>query len=528
MRRPRKAAVCFYAAVALLSALFVLLLSYVPLALDDLWFLDDVHNAPGIDAFAALCRNLPQRLSTDTGRLGTVLTPLFLGLFPKWVFNILSGGFFFLLAIGICRLARLRPGGLWSWIALAGAILVLPWYDYLLILTYTINYLWASTLAVWAAYLLLSGISRAGFAKRFGSALLCFVAAWIHEGFGIPLSAAALAIFVAYPAARSRRRLLTIATLAGTAMTALSPAIWNRLFYTSSAPGNSYPLGEALLHFAPLALAASTFFLILALLMLRRSCRRQLVADAATLFFITFIIVASAIAIVFYCGPRTTTPAILFAAVGTLRLLAPHFRPLPRKLSATLAAAIFLFLTLHLAAAISLQRRLLLQFREVETLFAQSPDGQVYIDLIQPRPDLTLFKTTVRQFHEYVPCFMFSRYYDPSGSRNLTILPVALRDFTPDGATPSRHIPGLLIYRGYLIARPDIAIPDKGILTLTTTDGTTITSRYRTRTFRTADSSSVRTTDSSNFRTADTTTYLLITPHAQILDPDITILDATL
>ncbi len=510
LRHPHKGAAVFFVACALVSGLLSALLFFVPLALDDLWFLDGIHTPPGPDTFSAACEILQSRLSTDTGRLGAIISPLFLALFPKFVYNILTGLVFFLLVLGSCRLANVRSGGLWSYLILAFCTIGLPWYDYLLILTYGINYIWAAAAAVWAAVVMLAPEKVKGRFPAFCALVLCFVAGWMHEGFGIPLSAAALVTLIG-PKKKTLRLRYFLAMAAGTAMTALSPAIWNRLFYTTSTPSPDYPLTELIIHFGPLAAILILYFATL--LCTRLFSRKQIPSEnSVILFFTTFITVATAIALLFYCGPRITTPAILFTGIATIRLLSPRLPRLPRIISKSLSILILLFLILHLAAAITLQKRLLTQFHRIERLFSASPSGDVYIDLIEPRPDLTLFKTTVRQFHEFVPREMFSRYYTGDNiGKQLTVLPTVLRGFEPGKARLTASTPGLCIYRRALVALTDAPpYPSKGIIELTDASGRVILSRYRTQTFTISDGR----------------TCTLITPHASILDPTITIVDA--
>lgn len=107
-----KAARFFFLVLFLTASLISLLLFYVPKALDDLWFLDGITDAPGLHAFSSACAVLVKRLSTDTGRLGAIISPVFLALLPKWVYNILTGIFFILLVEGSRRLAKVRAGGL--------------------------------------------------------------------------------------------------------------------------------------------------------------------------------------------------------------------------------------------------------------------------------------------------------------------------------------------------------------------------------------------------------------------------------
>lgn len=490
----------FYITTAIVSSLFVALLSFVPLAVDDLWFLDGIHSPAGWDRFVSACNLMSQRVFTDTGRLGNLVSPLFLGLFPKMVYNLLSGVVFFLLVIGSCRVVGVSRG-LWCYVILAFCTICLPWYDYLLVVTYGLNYLWAGAAAVWAVGHLISTKSR----HLWLASIVCFIAGWMHEGFGVPLSAAALTLLCIR---RNRPSIvLTIATISGTAMTFISPSVWLRFDAQSAMAPRHYPLSEAVMQFGPLVLVLILFVAFL----LWRIWRKKSQIDAPVIvFFCVYIVVATALALAFYSGPRTTMSPLLFAFIGCVYLFVPTLKAAPRYISSAVAVVLSVGICIHMIAAIMLQRRLLNEFHQVTEAYKSSVDGTLYIDLIPARFDISLYKTTVRQFHEQTPRLMFSRYYGKSGdAAPLTILPERLNGFTIVQSVESANISHLYIYSGLLVATPE-TIVDGSIIEVADTDGVWHASRVRLQRFRALD---------GNY-------YDLVTPHVAVLNPNIRIMEA--
>lgn len=497
-------AIFFYAISILSGILISVLLFAVPLSIDDLWFLDGIYDAPSPSAFIKACQVLSERLSTDTGRFGAIISPLFLALFPKWIYNILTGIIFCMLIVGSCRLARIRPGTIWSWLLLLFCVIGLPWYDYLTVLTYGINYIWAATLAVWAANLILSK-RRLTTTWMILGLLLCFIAGWMHEGFGIPLSAAALSLVI-WPGLKRQRIWMTVAVILGTSMTAASPAVWNRLFYVATLESKQFPTGELVIHFGPLAIMLLLYLLSL---ILSFSKRRKKLSDynSTVVFFSVFILVSSVVAIIFYCGPRITTATVLFAGIASVRLISPLVRPLPQYWRFSGGAIITFFLIAHFPVAIAEQRVLKKEYEDIVKKFQASSNGQVFKDVQKPKISFSLFKTTVRQFNEHIPRTFFSRYYDPSGSKELSILPPSLQGFSLLEAVPSDHTPGLYMFKGLMIMKRE---PKGYKATIILGDGSESESRYRFQPFQTSDGE----------------TYFLITPHVQVLNPKLQIRDA--
>lgn len=495
----------FLFSTGLIALMLTLLLSYVPLALDDLWFLKGVSGEPGWHKFAGACGVLAERLYTDTGRLGNLISPLFLALFPKIIFNILSGLFFFLFVEGLRRLAQVRAGGLWSWLILLFCTLGLPWYDFLVIVTYSLNYLWAGTAAVWAACFLLRPPSDK---RRYIPALaVCFIAGWMHEGFGIPLSAASLVLWFTRHGSR-RMRYLSMAAMAGTLMTALSPAIWLRLGYQSF--GKDYPFTEALVHFGPLFILLALFLLMLLLSRMGRLRRDGTpLPTFRVLFFLVYVVVATAIALKFYCGPRTTMSPLLFAFAGTVAIGASLPAPrVPRALRWTAVSLLMALLVAHMSAAIARQKVLKEEFDRIVRMFGTSPDGVIYADLLPAGIDLSLYKTTARQFHEVTPRHLFSSYYNHGDGRLLMLLPSRLKDFVPCGKDACASMPGVYISQGLIVALPGL-IEDGATVELTDAAGHARMSRVRVQTFRGADGHA----------------YDYVVPHLRSFDPGFDIRD---
>ena len=144
----------FFICVAIISSiLFALLISLTPPGADDLLFMIPMkgHNAsPGL--WQMMIERIPWVWETQSGRLGNFLSLPFLYLVPKWIFGIICGGTVFILVTLSCRISGARFGSIVSWLIYATIVLVFPWYDYLTLVTYAINYLWAAAAVVGAIY----------------------------------------------------------------------------------------------------------------------------------------------------------------------------------------------------------------------------------------------------------------------------------------------------------------------------------------------------------------------------------------
>lgn len=501
----------WYVGTLLLTLLFGWIYFNTPLMVDDLWFLNGTQGMkPGWERFVSGLPTLEERLGTDAIRFGNIFGYVFLTLFPKWVFNILAMGMIWGCFIVYARLAGVRKGSLSSWILVAGMIICLPWYDYFFTLLFSMNYLPALLLGGMTMDLLVRGELPGGW--RFALwVIVAFGAGWAHEGFGMPIVAGATAVgFLLWRRGMLNVRFVVIvaAVFLGSSIVFLSPSLWNRV--TLEWKPATYPLKELIMQMGPMALMTMITLIAALPLLCKRKYRNRITESAIDrrrwLFSGVFCIASLIIDLKYFNGPRTACGLIMVEMVLILMAAREYgIRIRQSRLSEALEIILFLLLTLHLTCAGLKQRCIRQEHEDVIRLFMESADGTIYYDLSNPLPDLSLFKTTVRELHERIPLEELNGYLDKT--KTLAILPEALEGLGHDNPSGGEG-PGVYAYEGHLLAKPG-AVPESPRIEVLTESGEWIATRYR----------------KNPFRDLQGREWVLITPHIQVLDPTIRLKD---
>lgn len=501
----------FGAVVLAIGALFAVLIAITPAAADDLFFMipdDDVDSWSG--PWEMMMAKIPWVWQTQSGRLGNFVALLFLYLLPRLVAGIITGACVSFILFEMCSVAGVKRGSVVSWLMMAVIVFAYPWYDYLTQITYSVNYVWAAAAVVGALWCFLNSetLPRPVYAVAL---IWTFASGWMHEGFGAPFCCGlTLWLVINRQHLNSRKVLLWIFACAGTMMTAFSPTFWSR---SQNGGGHAFefPFREAVMQLGPAFLVFLVFMVSLAMVFLNKRMRIRI--NSGGLLWIAVGGTAGALAVFlkYYSGPRTGAPLMLFSALGcglSFRILGE--RSCGRCASWLIGIPTAICACVNLLCALVRQTELNKECHEVKRLFNDSSDGTIYMDLIQPSPDASLFKTTVRQFHEKVPIFFWEKYHD--ADKHLIILPVAIKDFTPSNPMASHHSNDLWIYDGHIIVPADIDLSENNIIMIMTSDGSWSPSRYRT----------------DSFVASDGNKYILLTPHMQTLNPKIRIIDVDL
>lgn len=500
----------FFLSVAIISGiLFAILISLTPTGADDLFFMVPMRgHTAGFGLWKMMIERIPWIWETQSGRLGNFLSLPFLYLAPKWIFGIICGFFVFILITISCRISGARFGSIVSWLLYATIVLAFPWYDYLTLVTYAINYIWAATAAVGAIYCYLNIKKYEGLQYVF-ACILMFIAGWIHEGFGAPLSAGiTICLLLHYKQCSKKQIAAWISVCAGTCMTILSPVFWQR-----SERATNYLLKftykEALMQLGP-ALVFLIAFIILLLWILSKGKTGQKILKSAHLeLFIVAALASGAVFLKYYTGPRTGAPVMLYSALGCGYILSSvHESRCPYvKLQWIIGILIGGGSIIHLTFADIKQEDCRKEYEEVITLYQESADGTFYYDLSYPEADITLFKTSVRQFHEKVPKDFMRIYFSPENK--MVILPSSMEGFTPERSESSKLTPGAMIYNGWIVVPEDFDVNSFQRIGIITGNGKNVPSRFRT----------------DRFFCPGYGYYLLITPHIKVLDQTIDIKD---
>lgn len=502
----------------IISGCFALLYYITPPAADDLLFLSShSDNLPIAENIKETAETIAQRWTTETGRLGTFISIIFLFFHGHTIFSILSGIMTYLLITFSTKAANIKKGSVLSWLLLAAITLALPWYDYLFLCSYGINYLWSSTLAVASIYVFTrthkSHNDIHHKMRTIGCCILMFITGWMHEAYGVPLCVAATGWLILHRKRIHRDKIAEwIALGAGTLVTFCSKAFWNRT------GGNmlifEFPPKEFIIQLGPsilmlLIFAGSIFAYIYS------NRHRNLDSIKANLpkivFFCLFVLVSSVITFRYYCGARSSMPTTLISLVGASYIFNISISRASRKTTFTIALLSSLLCISHLAYAVKEQYSCLKEYEDIEKMYDESEDGSFYYDVSLPKLDFSLMKTSVRFFQEKTPMWMWDKYHNgENGDKQLLILPTAIEDFQANGK-PSKYVDGAQIYNDWIILDPmsEFLTAKPSQITIFIPDGSTVESRYRI----------------NEFTASDGRKYFLITPHEKVIRSNLQISD---
>lgn len=502
----------FLCVVFITSILIAILISFTPPGADDLLFMVPMkgHKA-GFYLLSEMIERLPWIWETQSGRLGNFLAMPFLYLSPKWIFGTISGFMVFVLIVVACRISGARLGSIVSWLLYATIVLAFPWYDYLTLVTYAINYLWAATAVVVAIYFYLNIKSYNGLQLGL-VCILMFIAGWIHEGFGAPLSAAITICIILYRKQCSGKQIAAwISVCVGTCMTFLSPVFWQRSEHAANYL-LKFTYKEALMQLGPAFIFLIAFLILLLWVIFNSHRRQKIFSSGLIILFIVASLVSAAVFLKYYSGPRTGAPVMLYSALGCGYILSSIS---VKRLTYLIWQWIIGFIIggfsiIHLVYADIKQQECNKEYEEVTRLYQESADGTFYYDLSYPKADLTLFKTSVRQFHEKVPKEFMRLYFSPDNK--MVILPTSMKGFSPERSANSKFTPGAMIYNGWIIVPEDFDVDSFQRIMVVTENGENIPSRFR----------------ADRFFCPGYGNYLLIMPHIKVLDQSIKIKDVVL
>lgn len=458
------------------------------------WGIDDFNYAYGtvdctspVDVAAGVWRNAADRWFYDTGRLANIVSPVFLGLLPHWIFAILSGiamwvTFFF----GI-RLAGVRQGSVWAYFIVFVLTFALPWLDFAFTVIFALNYVWTGALTVVVLRFLFCRQPR-GRGATVGVCLLALAAGWMHEGFSVPVIAGLFAWWLA----RGRRMTSVQWAMAGSYFLGFlfivaSPAVWRRAGVSVSL-FEKFTWMEIIPHAVAFNIVPFAFLLLLAVVVCRRRLREHVFGDARRREFVVFTFTATltAMAIFFsmYLGPRMGWTGTLMATLGGAAVFSALDR-MPCGLRRALSLIMAVCVAANLVGTAVLQYDYMKENDEITRLFNESPTGEVYYDNLPMKLDISCFKTSGRCFNEHYPQEAFATYYHNGDGKMLQLLPSVLRGFEGKKAIACASDSTLYLYRGLLLSSEEPA--EDSVIRITTDRFGTVDSRLRARPFTASD-----------------------------------------
>ena len=396
--------------VTILCILYGCIYWFTPWVGDDFWFSLGTNGiSTGWIKFVKSLHILEDRLLSDPLRLANLLGPFFLALWPKLVFNILSSFFILAILVEMNYLGCMRAGGIRSWLSVALFTVCLPWYDYFFTIMFSLNYVWTMAICL-AAMLLLFYADKVscGWHMYIGMAI-CFSAGWMHEGFGMPLAAGAVALgWLRWRQNRLSKSytLYTVALCIGAMMILFSPALWHRIDMDWK-PGE-YPLSELVLQMGPgFAMTILMLAVLLPVVCDNKRRERMFATCGCDRFLLlgVFLTFSCVVVLKFFNGPRTACGVIL-ADIILLMLALKGYSIKAKRMkmfAPVLKFIIFILLFCHLGYAALAQSKFLQENNEIVSLYQSSSNGTIYFNMTYPKFDASLFKTTVRQFNERIP-----------------------------------------------------------------------------------------------------------------------------
>lgn len=498
----------FYVIAALCSCLLGVLFYEAPLIVDDLWFMPSVGEGSSFsDKAAAAVSMSSDRLHTDMNRLSNLPVPMLLALCPRWITAVIVA-FMSMLAIAAGqKLADIRAGSCASYVWMALFFLLLPWYDYLLTVSYMMNYLMPTVLSLWTLYLTFRyGDKGRKPAPRiwFGLFLLALGAGWSHEGFAAPL----LCGIIVYACGRLlwwRRVNPIVGWIIGCVAVGILLVFASPVFSTRTASHNivaDMPLWEICFQLGP-----SLLLLIIALLL----SVKPLLDDFRRPELLAILVVAMAsetVAMTFYNGPRTTWCSVLFSLIAIF-YVRKWYEPkaMAQRPVAVFVGALAVVLTVFsLSTAVGEQLKLTSEMDDVMKEFDSSANGEVFYDVTRPSVTPSLLKTTVRALNEATPLSFINCYYNRERSefKRLVILPSGLKGFRGMDRSSDDGSRKIMVYHGYVVVCDESLTPYESVnLSLVTDDGETVKTRG----------------SAVPFHSADGHRYFWIQTHAQTLNP---------
>lgn len=376
---------------------------------------------------------------------------LALSALPRWVGGMLSGlaiGYIIYKGSQLADLGR-RPLAFAIWTA--AIVMGLPWYDQLYLIDFQLNYTWAAAIMLaFTGYLLKQDCGKhVNTIAMFALALL--MGAW-HEGFGVPCLLATIALPIMWRRFRTKVTLTAIAGLAiGSAYLIITP-VMKRLLMQEDGTIVHYFYSKIALYVYPYLAVGVIYFVALAVVLLSRRCK----LTRMPLWAFASVVVAASWVITYVTnpGPRAFTPGLTFGLLGIVTCgtaLALH-RERWRRVSVTIAALIYVFLTAHLVYVDIICARIQCEYRQTIQAWRDNPAVTAFVPMTS-RNDvswLCVWKPHYNLFSHVGPVKAISRYYFDA-DRPLLAVPEQLASYTPRKATP---IPGearVTAFKGYIV-----------------------------------------------------------------------------
>lgn len=393
-------------AISLLAfAIYTTLSAMVPLQLDDYLFRANYLEYTGGDASFSLGGILNHFFigaNYDNARLSNFTSLLFSTLLPAGIFPLLNALMIVLTIRLILSFSRVKTlcASSFMFLLIWGMLIVfLPWRNSLLVMDYSLNYIWSGAISLLFIFFLFSYYHNSSRSNLFFTFLLLLPASTFHEGFAIPIATGLWGVsFISI----SKRRSFTagwwaiIIIFTVIALLPLcSPAMLTR--GSSEASGHSIPLTFLVDYFLPLTLIIS-LCLRLIIPKFRSKTLRLLKTDIIIVAMIAMV-VSVGLSLFFNHTPRMSYLANLLAVLVVSLYISRQYLNTNNSSKnfrfRLFFASIFLLACIltQSIASIIYQHKLLQEHHIIMQKFKESSHGSIFYDNLAPRdcPVITLY-----------------------------------------------------------------------------------------------------------------------------------------
>lgn len=477
-----------YSASIIFTVLIGVMYLLTPTYADDTWYLAETTGIPGSwEYFTTTLESSLSHATYDTGRLCNIVSAIFLGLTPRWVYALLTSLWVFFILRAPLRLLHIEPLSPLDMLWNIAILFLFPWFDCMFTIIFSINYVWTIG---WGLLWLLLFCKSSDKSDSTGYYVLLLLLGWItgwwHEGFSVPFAFGLFIYFVISRRLPNRRQWWLVAGMClGILSLIAMPATWHmigiRKFHLLKPT-----LWESLANIFAFDCGFYILLLLIAISLLNSKMRKSFLADKnfSRLIIACFagLLPAVAIYLRFYNGQRTG--AFIQVACSLIGLVwfikftpgLAYFRSRGAKIFATIT---ILLCTFSLSYACFMQHRLLREINDVKELAQEAEPrynekGKLIKEVFYDKTGMIVGFDMLKP--NYVALNTKYGLSSMFPNTNIELMPASLADF--DARKPGvKHInDSLMIYKNRIISPlPDLK--ERVLMTITTDKGDEILTR---------------------------------------------------
>ncbi|MCM1032329.1 MAG: DUF6056 family protein [Odoribacter sp.] len=435
-----KATAYIYILTAIVAVAFLVMYIFTPTGADDLWFLKPVMFARdrGDTFFSGIFDCWCEHFYIDNSRIPQLLLPIILQI-PRCITATIIWIVFCTTLILTFKIVpdTQHKFPVFSLMMLL-MIVVVPWYNYMFIISYAFNYIWPSALLL-LGMLMYIRPARSSVSAFFIGML---TGLW-HESFGAALAAGCIGPMIFFPSQRRHDRLaMGIGAAIAFGCYFLVPGTYNRL--------DSH--GTTIISISALRINIIPILYLMMWGLAMCTKRWKLQASTPTATFCAAAICPIIIISLLIHNVRSAYPALLISVPAICFLLPKLLKP-RRKTAFLISIAIWIFLLSHLAVATASTIRLNRAAQEIYNAIESSTSKSIelYIDTYDTESSLPTLALRLPAVQIFTHNYFINTIKDYYRLDHLRLLPEALRDYRGNG-TPLDGTGNLRLVNGYFVA----------------------------------------------------------------------------